>query len=97
MATLAEWTGAAANTTTKRKPKAQKPWERHDREAAATVSFSLRLNEYERTLLESVAKESGRSMQKEAKRLLLQGLARAARGPKTDADRARDEPESDPE
>ena len=60
--------------------------------AKPTITFNLRLNEHERSLLEAVALASGRSMQREAKRQLLMGLERSRREIKKSQSGARSEP-----
>jgi hypothetical protein len=92
--TKEEWIGQAPLKVAKRK--ATRPWERFDKTAAAKFNFNLRLNEYERELLEHGARLGGRSMQQEAKRLLIAALEKAVRGAKVEPEQSQNGAEAEP-
>jgi hypothetical protein len=92
---LAEWTSAAPEST--RKPKlTPKPWARFDKHAESKITFNLRLNDYERELLDAAAKLGSRSMQREAKRILIAGLEKALRGAKAEPSQSHTGAEEEP-
>ena len=86
--TKEEWIKGAPEAT--RTPRKRRPWERHSKTAQPRFNFNLRLNDYQRELLEHAGKLSGRSMQQEAKHVLIGALEKALRGAKAEPDQSHD-------
>ena len=59
-------------------PKGAPPWETLDKKAVPRITFNLRLNDYQLTLLRWLADQRDESMQKLAKRLLIPALEQLA-------------------
>lgn len=56
----------------------QRPWETWDKKAVPHMTFNLRLNDYELTLLRWLAEQRDESMQRVAKRQLIPVLEKLA-------------------
>ena len=59
-------------------PRLARPWETLEKKAVPRITFNLRLNDYQLTLLRSLAEQRDESMQKLAKRLLIPALEQLA-------------------